>query len=102
MTNVHSFSAVLPSAGALGSMTASVSTDTTGSGLGGVVTWNNSMAAAAMEFLSADQHKVETFSFDVLDGQGGVVSRTVSIEIGRASGRERVVGTDVSCAVTEM
>ena len=45
LTDVHSVSAVTPSAGALGTLTASVTTDTTGSGLGGVVTWNYSVAA---------------------------------------------------------
>src|SRR5438445_309502 len=51
LTDVHSISTVTPSAGALGSLTASVSTDTTGSGLGGVVTWNYSVAASAVEYL---------------------------------------------------
>ncbi len=73
LTDVHSLSAVTPSAGALGTLTASVSTDTTGSGVGGVVTWNYSVAASAVEYLAAGQTKVETFAFDVLDGQGGSV-----------------------------
>src|SRR4029079_4661407 len=68
LTDVHSVSAVTPSAGALGSLTASVTTDTTGSGTGGVVTWNYSVAASAVEYLAAGQTKLETFSFDVLDG----------------------------------
>ena len=34
-----------------------------------------------MEFLAAGQHQIETFTFDVLDGQGGSVSRTVSVDI---------------------
>ena len=55
LTDVHSVSAVTPSAGALGSLTASVTTDTTGTGLGGVVTWNYSVAAGAVEYLAAGQ-----------------------------------------------
>ncbi len=47
LTDIHSLSAVMASAGALGTLTASVSTDTTNSGVGGVVTWNYSVAAAA-------------------------------------------------------
>jgi VCBS repeat-containing protein len=78
---VHSVSAVTPSAGALGTLTAGVSTDTTGSGLGGVVTWNYSVAASAVEYLAKDETKVETFTFDVDDGEGGIVSRTVSVTI---------------------
>src|SRR2546423_1517105 len=81
LSDVHSISAVTPSVGALGSVPATVSTDTTGSGLGGVVTWNYSVAAAAVEYLAAGEHKIETFTFDVLDGQGGSVTRTVSVDI---------------------
>ncbi len=81
LTDVHSLSAVTPSAGALGTLMASVSTDTTGSGVGGVVTWSYSVAASAVEYLAAGQTKVETFTFDVLDGQGGSVPRTVSVTI---------------------
>ena len=81
LADVHSVSVVTPSSGALGTLTASVSTDTTGSGVGGVVTWNYSVAAADVESLAQDQHQIETFTFDVLDGQGGNVSRTVSVDI---------------------
>ncbi len=80
LTDVHSVSAVTPSAGALGTLTASVTTDTT-DGVGGIVTWNYSVAASAVEYLAAGQLKVETFTFDVDDGEGGVVSRTVSVTI---------------------
>ena len=58
-----------------------MTTDTTGSGLGGVVTWHYSVAAAAVEFLAAGQTRVQTFSFDVQDGQGGSVPRSVSVTI---------------------
>jgi large repetitive protein len=81
LTDVHSLSSVTPSGGALGTLTASVTTDTTGTGLGGVVTWNYSVAASAVEFLAAGQTTVETFSFNVLDGQGGSVPRTVIVTI---------------------
>ena len=81
LTDIHSLSAIAPSSGTLGTLTASVSTDTTGSGLGGVVSWNYSVAAAAVEYLAAGQTKVETFGFNVLDGQGGSVPRTVSVTV---------------------
>ena len=42
------------------------------------MTWNYSVAAAAVEYLGEGQHKIETFSFEVLDGQGGSVPRTVT------------------------
>src|SRR5205085_745725 len=102
LSDVHSISAVTPSVGALGSVTATVSTDTTGSGLGGVVTWNYSVAAAAVEYLAAGEHKIETFTFDVLDGQGGSVTRTVSVDITGTNDAPVVAATDVSGAVTEL
>ena len=82
VADIHSVSAVTPSSGALGTLTASVTiTGTTDTGVGGVVTWNYSVAAADVEFLAQDQHQIESFTFDVLDGQGGSVSRTVSVDI---------------------
>ncbi len=71
LTDVHSVGAVTPSAGALGSLDRRRDHGPTGSGLGGVVTWHYSVAAAAVEFLAAGQTRVQTFSFNVQDGQGG-------------------------------
>ena len=102
LSDLHSVSAVTPSGGALGSLSASVTTDTTGSGLGGVVTWNYSVAAGAVEYLAVGETKVETFSFDVLDGQGGSVPRTVSVTITGTNDAPVVAATDVSGAVTEL
>ena len=82
LTDVHSVSTVTASAGALGSLTASVTTQASDvDGTGGVITWNYSVAASAVEFLAAGQTKVETFTFDVLDGHGGSVQRTVTVTI---------------------
>ena len=101
LADIHSVSAVAPSSGALGTLTASVSTDTTGSGVGGVVSWNYSVAASDAEFLAQDQHQIETFTFDVLDGQGGSVLRTVSVDITGTNDAPVVAGTDVTGTVTE-
>ncbi|WP_287369291.1 VCBS domain-containing protein, partial [Thauera sp.] len=81
LTDVHTVSAVTPSVGALGTLTASVTTDTTGTGLGGVVTWNYSVAAADVEYLADGETKTETFTFDIEDGEGGVIPRTVTVTI---------------------
>src|SRR5437764_874996 len=56
-------------------LTASVTTDTTGSGLGGVITWNYSVADSAVEYLAKDQTKVETFTITLDDGNGGKIGR---------------------------
>ncbi|WP_210243716.1 calcium-binding protein [Mesorhizobium sp. B2-5-7] len=102
LTDAHSISAVTPSGGALGSLTASVTTDSTGSGLGGVVTWNYSVAASAVEYLAATETKVETFTFNVLDGHGGSVPRTVSVTITGTNDAPVVAVADVTGAVTEL
>ncbi|MBZ9886328.1 VCBS domain-containing protein, partial [Mesorhizobium sp. BR1-1-3] len=82
LTDAHSISpTITASAGALGALTASVTSDTTGSGLGGVITWNYSVADSDVEYLAKDQTKVETFTITLDDGNGGTVDRTVSVTI---------------------
>src|SRR5438270_655109 len=100
LTDVHSVSAVTPSAGALGALTASVTTDTTGSGLGGVVTWGYGEVGSAVAFMAKDQLKVETFTFNVLDGQGGSVPRTVTVTITGTNDVPVVADTDVTGTFT--
>jgi VCBS repeat-containing protein len=58
----HSISSVAPSSGALGTLIPTVTADTTGTGVGGIVTWNYSVAASAVEYLAEGKHKVETFT----------------------------------------
>ena len=81
LSDTHSVSAVTPSGGALGTLNASVTNDSTGTGLGGVVSWDYSVTASAVEYLAEGETKVETFSFNVLDGKGGSVTRTVTVTI---------------------
>ena len=81
LTDAHSVSGVTPSAGALGALTANLTSDTTGSGTGGMLTWNYSVAAAAVENLAEGQTTLETFSFDLSDGHGGIVTRAVSVTV---------------------
>ena len=79
LADIHSISAVTSSSDALGTLTPTITTDTTGTGLGGVVTWNYNIAASAVEYLAEEQHKVETFTFSFLDGHGASVERTVDV-----------------------
>jgi VCBS repeat-containing protein len=82
LTDGHTISpTITASAGALGTLTASVTTDTTGTGTGGVITWNYTVAASAVEYLAAAQTKVETFTITLDDGNGGTVDRTVTITV---------------------
>jgi VCBS repeat-containing protein len=101
LTDVHSVGTVTASSGALGSLTASVTTGTNDTtGLGGVVTWNYTVAASAVEYLAKDETKVETFTFNVEDGQGGSVERTVSVTVTGTNDVPVVEATDVTGAVT--
>lgn len=82
LTDVHSINdSITASIGALGALTASVTTDATGSGGGGVITWNYTVAASAVEYLAAGQTKVETFSITLNDGNGGTVDRLITVTI---------------------
>ncbi|MBV5303674.1 MAG: VCBS repeat-containing protein, partial [Chlorobium sp.] len=102
LTDAHSVSAVTASTGALGTLTPTITTDTTGTGLGGVVTWNYSVAASAVEYLAKEQTKEETFTFSLLDGHGGSVERTVNVTITGTNDTPVVATTDVTGRVTKM
>jgi VCBS repeat-containing protein len=102
LTDVHTVGSVVASDGALGTLTASASTGTDDStGLGGIVTWNYSVAPSAIEYLAAGQTKVETFTFSLLDGNGGSVPRTVSVTLTGTNDLPVVQATDVTGEVTE-
>jgi uncharacterized delta-60 repeat protein len=100
LADSHSISSVTASAGALGTLTPTITTDTTGSGLGGVVTWNYTVAASAVEYLVEGEHKVETFTFNVLDGHGGSTECTVEVVITGTSDGNSAGVFDLAGAVT--
>ncbi|OCW56502.1 tandem-95 repeat protein [Hoeflea olei] len=82
LSDTHSINpTIVSSANALGTLTASVTQDTTGTGTGGEITWNYSVAASAVEYLGANDTKVETFTLTLEDGHGGTVERTVTVTI---------------------
>ena len=91
----------MASSGALGTLTASVTADTTGSGLGGVVTWNYSVAASAVEYLAKDQTKVEQFTITLNDGNGGTVDRTIEVTITGTNDAPIVATSDLTGTVLE-
>ncbi|MEP5177733.1 MAG: cadherin-like domain-containing protein, partial [Marinobacter alexandrii] len=81
LTDSHTISSITPSSGALGGLTANVTTQTDGAGLGGVITWDYSVAASAVEYLGAGETRVESFVITLDDGNGGTVDRTIEITI---------------------
>ena len=46
-----------------------------------MITWNYSVADAAVAYLAANQTKLETFTFTLDDGNGGTIQRTISVTI---------------------
>jgi VCBS repeat-containing protein len=81
LTDTHHISpTITASAGALGSLTASVNPDTV-DGIGGAINWNYSVAAAAVEYLAKNQTKVEQFTIALDDGNGGIIDRTIEVII---------------------
>jgi len=80
LTDAHTV-AVAPAGSTLGSLTAAVTTDTTGSGTGGQVKWNYSVNNDSVKYLGAGDTKVETFTVTVNDGKGGTDSQQVDVTI---------------------
>ena len=87
---------VVASPGALGTLTASVTADTTGFGTNGEITWHYSVDPLDVEYLAEGETKVETFTITLDDGHD-TVTRTIEVTI---------IGTNdaptVSAAVTEI
>ena len=79
LTDTHTVS-VQPVGTTLGTLTASVSTDTS-NGLGGQVSWTYTVADSATDYLAAGQTKVEHFTVTVSDGHGGTTSQDVAVTI---------------------
>ena len=80
LTDVHAISTAAVGSH-LGVFSAVKDSDTTGTGLGGQLTWTYSVAAADIEYLSADERKYETFKVTVDDGHGGAIDRTVTATV---------------------
>jgi VCBS repeat-containing protein len=96
LSDTHSISpTVTASAGALGGLTATVSTDTVG-GLGGEITWNYSVAASAVEYLAAGEPKTESFTITLDDGHGGTVERTIEVTITGTNDTPTVASVDTA------
>jgi VCBS repeat-containing protein len=98
LTDAHLVSATAVGT-TLGSLTASVSNDTTGSGTGGQVTWNYSVPASSVEFLAAGQTRVESFNISLSDQNGGVVSRQINVVIAGTNDAPVITSEDLNGAI---
>jgi large repetitive protein len=84
LTDVHIVSpnGTYTSAGtALGTLTAVLNTDTTGTGTGGALTWTYTAPASGLEYLAAGQTKVENFTITLNDQQGNIITKTVVVTL---------------------
>ena len=81
LTDTHVVSpTITASAGALGTITATVSPDTV-NGTGGVIKWSYSVPDANVEYLAKGETKVEHFTITIDDGHGGTLERTIDVTI---------------------
>lgn len=83
-SDTHSISAILDQTlgeETLGGLTASVTTDTTGTGLGGKIDWAYTVDATAVEYIALGETKIESFQITLDDHHGGTVERTVDVTI---------------------
>ncbi|MDO9319560.1 MAG: VCBS domain-containing protein [Gammaproteobacteria bacterium] len=80
LSDVHVASAA-PQGSTLGSLTATIGSDTTGTGAGGQLNWQYTVNASAVEYLAANQNKIETFTITLDDQHGGLITKQVDITI---------------------
>ncbi len=70
-----------PQGQAIGALTALVTTDTTGTGKGGVVSWSYAASDSQLQFLAAGQKITEVYQITLSDGRGGTVTQNVTVTI---------------------
>src|SRR6202030_1437988 len=99
LTDAHSVTAT-PVGTTLGTLSAAVSTDTTGTGTGGSVSWSYTVADDATDYLAAGQTKVEHFTVTVDDGNGGTKSQDIAVTI-TGTNEAPVITAHTDGAVTE-
>ena len=84
LTDTHVASAVFKStdySSQLGTLSAVISNDTTGSGAGGLITWTFTANDSALTPLAAGQTVHETYTVTLDDQHGGVVAEDVTVTI---------------------
>ncbi|TPM07246.1 type I secretion protein, partial [Mesorhizobium sp. B2-3-11] len=97
LTDLHLASAVFKGtdySGQLGSLNAVKTTDTTGTGSGGLVTWTFTAADSALDKLAAGQVVHETYTVTLDDQNGGVVTRDVVITITGTNDKPTITAHD--------
>lgn len=103
LTDVHLVSATgTPVGTVLGTLTAVVNGDTTGTGAGGQLTWTYTVADSAVEYLAKDQTKVESFTITLNDQHGSIITKQIDVTItGTNDAPVAVADTNALDAVVE-
>jgi VCBS repeat-containing protein len=100
--DVHLVSATGTAVGStLGSLVAVKNSDTTGTGSGGQLTWTYTVADAAVQYLSAGQTKVESFTITLNDQNGGLITKRIDVTITGTNDAPVITAQDLIGAVTE-
>ena len=86
--------------GQIGSLSAAVITDTTGTGLGGELQWTFTVANAAVQYLGAGQSVTETYTVSLTDSQGSTLVRDVDVTVTGVNDAA-VIGGDFSVTLYE-
>ena len=86
------------------SLAAMLVNDTTGSGMGGQVSWQYSVAASAAEYLAVGESKIEKFTVSISDGHGGIASQEVWITVNGTNDAPMIIdsGSSFAAQVDEM
>jgi VCBS repeat-containing protein len=99
VSDMHSV-AVAPQPGNLGTLAASLTNDSTGSGTGGQVSWSYSASESGVQFLGVVETGTDTFAVTVDDGRGGSATQNVTVTI-HGTNDAAVIGTPTVADVTE-
>ena len=91
---------VFPPAGAIGSLTATLTNVATGDGQG-IVGWTYTLNDAAAQFLAAGETRTEVYVVKITDDDGQFVTQNVTITITGTNDAPTVSAADASGAVTE-
>jgi VCBS repeat-containing protein len=100
LTDAHSAVVTELGSGYRGTLTAAVTTDTTG-GHRGYVTWSFTVADGALDDLAQGQTLVQNYVVSVDDGHGGTASRTVRVNITGTNDAPEITSGPGSATVTE-
>ena len=86
---------------ALGSLKATLLSDTTGTGVGGKVRWTYTVPASAVEYLATGETKVEQFEITFTDNEGFSINKTIRLTLTGTNDVPTIIASDVAGQITE-